>query len=517
MSSLILIADANRERAAGVARALEDRGHQVAIADHGVAALERALGDGPKLVVAAHGLPLVDAPRLAEIVGSNPRTRDARFLFLGEPDPAARFEQGLGDEQVAATLRYDDIADAAGELLERQDCIAQFDAVTGKGERGAGSLKQLALVDLVRLLHLGRKSGCLEIEYCDPVQGPLEGAIWVRDGEIIDARTGCAEREKALFRMLGWKHGDFCFGPGSCDEVPRMRVPTRALLAEGMRQLQEWTRLATRLPPLDALIRLRVSPGELPAGIHPLTREVLGLLETYERVGDIVDHATFPDYQVLRTLSRLDERGLVALNRSHAAGERRSGSGLFSPAQLRRLRDWIRESQGRPRELRDARLLVAASNPTALADFANLLRPIEGVCLSPEMDRGTIGAADLATLGRVRIDERLGIELVHLPARARFAPFWQRAGHGSLGVLFLLSGSVSEAVAQLQPMVAAMRRLPRMRLFHAVLLAKGDRLEPDEVRENLSLFDEASLFLLPLEASKDPTNLVASLFARLVP
>ena len=57
------------------------------------------------------------------------------------------------------------------------------------GERGVGSLDQLSLADLVHLLHVGRKTGCLEIEHRDPLHGMQEGAIWVREGEIVDARA----------------------------------------------------------------------------------------------------------------------------------------------------------------------------------------------------------------------------------------------------------------------------------------------------------------------------------------
>ncbi len=55
------------------------------------------------------------------------------------------------------------------------------------------------------------------------------------------------------------------------------------------------------------------------------------------------------------------------------------------------------------------------------------------------------------------------------------------------------------------------------RLFHAVLLGKGDRVSADELRENLTLIDDASLFLIPLETSKDPATLLGRLFARIVP
>jgi len=526
MKPLILIADAAKNRAEEVAAVLSERGYGVVIAEHGVEALERALRDGPKLVIAPHGLPLVDAPRLAEIVGSNPRTRDVRFLFLGEADASSRVDLGIGDEQIPATLRPDDIAEAACELLERQDRIADFAAITGKGERGCGSLAELSLADLIQLLHAGRKSGVLEVDTDHTVFGPVDGAIWVRNGEIIDARTGSAEREKALFRMLSWKTGDFSFGPGSPDHasplshvrhVSRIEVPTRALLAEGLRQLQEWNRLATRLPTPDASIRLAVAVDDLPAAVHPLTREVLAQLQIHPQVADVVDHCSYPDYQVLRTLHTLEERGLIALARTHSPAVANPTTGVFSPPQARRLLEWAREAQGRPREVANVRLIVSASSPTAVADFANLLRPIPGVSLSAEMERGEIGEDDLLVLGTVRVDDRLSIELVHVPSIERFAPFWARAAHDSLGVLFLLSGAVGEAVERLAPMSQTVRSLPRARVFHAALLAKGDRLSPDELRENLELFDEASLFLLPLEAAKVPGTLVAKMFARLVP
>jgi hypothetical protein len=50
-----------------------------------------------------------------------------------------------------------------------------------------------------------------------------------------------------------------------------------------------------------------------------------------------------------------------------------------------------------------------------------------------------------------------------------------------------------------------------------VLLGKDERIAPDELRENLALIDEASLFLLPTESGKDPQTLLRSLFARVMP
>jgi hypothetical protein len=137
--------------------------------------------------------------------------------------------------------------------------------------------------------------------------------------------------------------------------------------------------------------------------------------------------------------------------------------------------------------------------------------------LLPEMERGRIASDEIAALGRIRIDSEHEVELVHVPSLPRFAPFWARAAHGALGTIFLMSGLVGEAASRLAPMMEAVQALPRSRVFHAVLLGKGDRLSPDELHENLSLIDEASLFLIPLETSKDPASLLSRLFARMVP
>ena len=104
---------------------------------------------------------------------------------------------------------------------------------------------------------------------------------------------------------------------------------------------------------------------------------------------------------------------------------------------------------------------------------------------------------------------------VHLnPA---FEPLWAIAGHGALGTLFLLSGKVGEASNRVEPLSEVLHEQPLARIFHVVLLSKGERISPDELRENLSLIDEASLFLLPLESPKPPAALLRGLFARVVP
>ena len=83
--------------------------------------------------------------------------------------------------------------------------------------------------------------------------------------------------------------------------------------------------------------------------------------------------------------------------------------------------------------------------------------------------------------------------------------------------LFLLDGRVADASKRVREMSSVLAEMPRQRMFHVMLLRKGERISPDELRQNLTLIDEASLFLLPLESEKSPSALLRGLFARVVP
>ncbi len=138
-------------------------------------------------------------------------------------------------------------------------------------------------------------------------------------GEVQAAALGPVHGEKALFRLLDRAEGRFRFEPGPIDGPVEIKLPTRTLLAEGIRQQGEWHRIAPKLPPIESPIRLRIARSELPPVLHPLTQEVLGLVEQASRVGDVIDQCSQPDYQVLRTLQTLSERGIIEFGRARIA------------------------------------------------------------------------------------------------------------------------------------------------------------------------------------------------------
>jgi hypothetical protein len=335
---------------------------------------------------------------------------------------------------------------------------------------------------------------------------------------VIAASVDTALGEKALYRLLAWERGRFTFQPGAVTEPATIQRPTRALLREGKRHVEECGRLAVDLPPLSAHVTLCIQRAALPNVIHPLTQEVLVVLELFTRVQDVVDHCSYPDYQVLRTLHTLIGRGMIELRRGPGPEETQGAdAGLFAPAHVARLREWLELGMPRGTPMRDAKLLVVASDAGATRDFVRMLARLPGVTIDERFTLGSYSADDLTPLGRITVDGELGIELLHTPIAPRFAPLWPLAGHGALGALFLLSGPASRAVEAVRPTLEALRRLPRSRNFSLLLLEKGERVVPEDVRENLSLLDQGSLFLIPLESFEKSGLLLREMLQRVLP
>jgi len=514
VSNTVLIADGDAERSRRIAKACGTRGLRTVLARTGAAALEAALQEVPDVVVAPGDLPLINAEKLADILGANPRTEDVRFLFLGrEERPLRAFDETLPPPSDA-----EEIASCVANMLAQRARMEAMDRDAGSDHEVQGRLAQIPLTDLLQLFHMNRRTGTLDLSRREAGGRAEHGVVLIREGNLIQASVAAGiEGEKALFRLLAWRDGHFAFSPTRVTATPRILTPTRALLMEGMRQLDEWDRMRASLPPLGSRVALAVSKENLPNAVHPVTQEVLLLLEIYDEVTDVVDHCSYPDYQVLRTLQTLVERGMVELHRGAVRVEPGGTDALFEAVHVRRFRDWLEAGRPRGGSLPDAKLLVVASDPAATRDFVRLLAGVPGMHVRPRFQHDNFHPDDVEPLGRLSVAEGLGIELIHVPADPGFAPLWPVLAHGSLGSLFLLTGSVSDSQVRLQEAVSELGKLPRARLFHLLLLHKGERVVREDLQEQLSLLDQASLFLVPLESGRDPAGLLRTMLARVLP
>lgn len=75
-----------------------------------------------------------------------------------------------------------------------------------RGTITRGSLREIALPDVVQELFSGRRTGNLRV-----VGGGEHGEVEFRDGHVSAARFGSLEGEKAFYQMLGLTDAEYEF------------------------------------------------------------------------------------------------------------------------------------------------------------------------------------------------------------------------------------------------------------------------------------------------------------------
>ena len=509
----ILIADTDGTRAKGLVDRCVSGGHSADHVIHGAAALEWALEQLPELVICSLDLPVIDGARLAEILRSNPRTRDVSFLFLVKDELDAPVPMDPRDAAVVAPWDPDAVLGQVHASLERRERLGVVQADPGM----QGKLSQIGAGDLLGLLQMNRKSGTLHI---NREGAPGSANVELRAGQVVDASVPLADGtsvvgEKAFYRVLTWKEGRFEFVPGEPPEG-RIHKPMRVLILEGMGLLDEWEKRRPELPTDDTRLRLVVARERVPPDVHPRTPEVLDALESRPHVRDVVDHCPLPDLQVLRVLALLLERGCLAVEAptSEPRASAEADERLFTPTQIRRLRDWA--TTQRPSAGPVIKLLLLTGDCEVLRNIVEVLpefpdfRPVDRLVHAP---------ADItppAILGHFPLGSGLSLRLLALPADARCAPLWDIAARGMLGAVIVPSGPYAAGIEATHAAHTRLKELSPRPLLHLLLADSPTATLSLETLEQLGPLEGGSVFVLQVAPARERASVLRNVFGRLV-
>jgi tetratricopeptide (TPR) repeat protein len=234
-----------------------------------------------------------------------------------------------------------------------------------------GPLRELGIHDVFQLLDLSRKTGVLRVTselrhnagtiyfedgtiiFAEIRSNPHPlGALLLRTGKIAEAdlerardmqqRQGDKRRlgeilvalgaitprellrqvrfqiEEVVFEVMSWREGYFSFTEGPLTDVPTeasVRIPTEALLMEGARRIDEWSRIESRIPHLGVIPRLappqQGSQGEL--DLLPPEWEMLAMIDGARDVRAIASELGRSDFEVAKSLFGLESAGLIVL------------------------------------------------------------------------------------------------------------------------------------------------------------------------------------------------------------
>jgi tetratricopeptide (TPR) repeat protein len=231
-----------------------------------------------------------------------------------------------------------------------------------------GSLKEASLPDVIQLLFLGRRTGCLaladrhnfgtihfdegHIIYATIVnRRDRIGDILVRSGRItqealqqaIDRQEGDREHkvgeilmelgaitrqelesymrmqiEEAVYFLFTWTSGTFNFEAGVAPEREDflVRINPEFLLLEGARRVDEWSLIEKKIPSFDLIFSAdQAHVAESGAELSEEQRRILPLLDGTRDVQHVMDESGLVEFEVGKALF-----GLITAGFAHRVG-----------------------------------------------------------------------------------------------------------------------------------------------------------------------------------------------------
>jgi DNA-binding response OmpR family regulator len=434
----ILVADPDPAIARSLAPALRQRGWQVHAARDGSRALQIAILRFPDVILFDERSPLLDARTFVRILRTNPRTERIPVVLTGDSSDADRARLGT---YLKKPFNQDEVLARIEGIFRRADAAK---AVSGESREIEGNLAQIPLVDLLQILAVNRKTGRLAVE-----RENERAEISLAEGRVVDAVMGPVVGEKALWRLLTRREGQFAFVPGAAPAAERIERKLEELILEGLRQADEVAALLPVLPLPTDLVERAVHPAELPPGLHPVTEEVLRLLDGPRAFGEIVDRCKGSDLEAMRAVSALLERGFA--RRREGAAPPPEAAPLLAPHALHALRTRIARGRASGAQAVGKIVLVGGgplARRAAYARFATV----------PGFERAEEETAfGFGTIGRLQLAEGIRVDVTELPGDRAQRPLWRPFAAGAVGALVLLPADGAEPLLD---EVARVLRLP---------------------------------------------------------
>jgi DNA-binding response OmpR family regulator len=434
----ILVADPDPAIARSLAPALRQRGWQVHAARDGSRALQIAILRFPDVILFDERSPLLDARTFVRILRTNPRTERIPVVLTGDSSDADRARLGT---YLKKPFNQDEVLARIEGIFRRADAAK---AVSGESREIEGNLAQIPLVDLLQILAVNRKTGRLAVE-----RENERAEISLAEGRVVDAVMGPVVGEKALWRLLTRREGQFAFVPGAAPAAERIERKLEELILEGLRQADEVAALLPGLPLPTDLVERAVHPAELPPGLHPVTEEVLRLLDGPRAFGEIVDRCKGSDLEAMRAVSALLERGFA--RRREGAAPPPEAAPLLAPHALHALRTRI--ARGRASGAQAVgKIVVVGGGPLARRAAYTRFATVPGFERAEEET-----AFGFGTVGRLQLAEGIRVDVTELPGDRAQRPLWRPFAAGAVGALVLLPADGAEPLLD---EVARVLRLP---------------------------------------------------------
>jgi CheY-like chemotaxis protein len=284
-------------------------------------ALDKLELGAPDLIISETTFPDGDGFELRRRVRASADWADIPFVFLTAEVAIENKIRGLElgvDDYLTKPIYIKEIVARINILLQKRQ-RARFEERRDGRMRFAGRVADMPVVDVIQTIEISRKSGVIQFTG----DHGRQGAIYFRDGKVIDAEAGSLQGEDAVYRLLTWSEGDFEVVFRTVRRRDAISTSSQGLLMEGMRRLDEWSRLLEQLPPLEHRFEIDTSELAIRLGEVPDDHnEILRLIDGKRTLIEVIDGSHFSDLECLQAISRLYFEGLL-LDLDHGIAPKR--------------------------------------------------------------------------------------------------------------------------------------------------------------------------------------------------
>jgi len=169
-----------------------------------------------------------------------------------------------------------------------------------------GNLEDIGFAELLQLLNVGHKSGRLQVW-----RGEERAEIFISQGDVAWARMRFERGPEVVYRVLGWRTGEFSFQRTSERAAREIHESTEALILEGMKRFDEWARVEAEMPEMHAVLRQRAGAAQAFEELSEAAQCVLRLVDARRTVATIVRESGLEPRLALNAVLELQGQGLV--------------------------------------------------------------------------------------------------------------------------------------------------------------------------------------------------------------
>jgi hypothetical protein len=175
-----------------------------------------------------------------------------------------------------------------------------------------GSLADISLPDVIQLVSVSGKTGVFTLSG----EG-VDGKIFLKDGQIVDATAGKLSGETAVYEMATWRKGQFIFTANIEPDRVTVTKSNTNLMMEAARRLDEFRVLQRKIPSVDMVpYFLPREPGQDQITLSPQEWAVVTKIDGQLSIRRLEEATGLPAFDVCKVLYGLVTSGLIAMHSS---------------------------------------------------------------------------------------------------------------------------------------------------------------------------------------------------------